>query len=206
MEKSAALAKLALANPAIAEEVQYVLTEVVGKLRADALSQSGDYDAARRVVEPLHRAGRLSEDDVYRFAKTRKFEETVVALALLSGVPVDVVETAMLGQQADMALILAKAAGLSWTTAKFVLMLRTSGRGVSAHELEQALVSYEKLATETAHRAVRVYQRGQLYMSEGQDPYHFLAPDLKRATLPQMMDYLSTNSYTSFRVVLELPD
>ena len=65
----------------------------------------------------------------------------------------------MLGQQADMALILAKAAGLSWTTAKFVLMLRTSGRGVSAHELEQALVSYEKLATETAHRAVRVYQR-----------------------------------------------
>ena len=35
----------------------------------------------------------------------------------------------------------------------------SSGRGVSAHELEQALASYERLTGDTAHRAVRVLQR-----------------------------------------------
>ena len=83
----------------------------------------------------------------------------MVALAFLCGVPIDVVETAMLEEQADMVLILAKAAGLSWTTAKFVVLLRAAHHGVSAHELEQALQNYERLSDETAHRAVRFYQR-----------------------------------------------
>jgi uncharacterized protein (DUF2336 family) len=151
--------KLAAANPAAAEEVQYVITEVVGKIRAEAVLQSGDYDTAMRNVEPLHRARTLAESHVYAFAKARQFEETVVALAFLGGVPIDVVETAMLDERADMTLILAKAAGLSWTTAKFVVLLRASGHGVSAHELEQALQDYERLADETAQRAVRFYQR-----------------------------------------------
>ena len=151
--------KLAAANPAAAEEVQYVVSEVVGKIRAEAVMQSGEYDVALRVVEPLHRAGRLSEAHVYGFAKARQFEQGVVALAFLCGVPIDVVETAMLEEQADMVLILAKAAGLSWTTAKFVVLLRAAHHGVSAHELEQALQNYERLSDETAHRAVRFYQR-----------------------------------------------
>ena len=135
--------------------MRYVVTEVVGKLRADAVTQFGDYVAAKSVVDPLHRAGRLGENEVYAFAKGRKFGETVVALALLSGVPIDVAETVVLDEQPDMTLILVKAAGLSWTTAKFVLLLRA----VSAHDLEQALSSFEKLTTATAQRAVRVYQR-----------------------------------------------
>jgi uncharacterized protein (DUF2336 family) len=152
-------AKLAAANPAAAEEVQYVVTEVVGRIRADAVSQSGDYVAAKQKVEPLHLAGTLGEGDVYGFAKARQFEETVAALALMCGVPIDVVETAMLAEQPDTTLILAKAAGLSWTTAKFILLLRPGGHSVSAHELEDALNSYERLTAETAHLAVRFYQR-----------------------------------------------
>ncbi len=151
--------KLAAANPAGADEVQYVLTEVVGRIRAEAISQSGDYVAAKAALEQLHQAGQLGENDVYGFAKSRRFEDTVVGLSLLCGVPIDVVETAMLSEQPDLALILAKASGLSWTTAKFVLLLRPSGHGVSAHELEQALVGFERLTTDTAHQAVRAYQR-----------------------------------------------
>jgi uncharacterized protein (DUF2336 family) len=151
--------KLATANPAAAEEIQYVVTEVVGKIRADAVTQSGEYVAAWRKIEALHRAGTLSERDVYESAKTRRFEETVAALALMCGVPIDVAETAMLDEQPDTTLILAKAAGLSWTTVKFVLLLRAGGHSVSAHELEDALKSFEQLSDETAHLAVRFYQR-----------------------------------------------
>jgi uncharacterized protein (DUF2336 family) len=150
--------KLAAANPGAAEEVQYVVTEVVGKIRAEAVTQSGEYIAARQKIDALHRAGTLSERDVYEFAKARRFEETVAALAFMCGVPIDVAETAMLDEPPDTTLILAKAAGLSWTTVKFVLLLRAGG-SVSAHELEDALNSYEQLSDETAHLAVRFYQR-----------------------------------------------
>jgi uncharacterized protein (DUF2336 family) len=151
-------AKLAAANPGAAEEVQYVVTEVVGKIRAEAVTQSGDYVDARAKIEALHRAGTLDEANVYESAKARRFEETVAALAFMCGVPIDVAETAMLDEQPDTMLILAKAAGLSWTTVKFVLLLRSGGHSVSAHELEDALKTYEQLSEETAHLAVRFYQ------------------------------------------------
>jgi uncharacterized protein (DUF2336 family) len=151
-------AKLAAANPGAAEEVQYVVTEVVGKIRAEAVTQSGDYVDARAKIEALHRAGTLNEANVYESAKARRFEETVAALAFMCAVPIDVAETAMLDEQPDTMLILAKAAGLSWTTVKFVLLLRSGGHSVSAHELEDALKTYEQLSEETAHLAVRFYQ------------------------------------------------
>jgi uncharacterized protein (DUF2336 family) len=152
-------AKLAAANPAAAEEIRSVVTEVVGKIHADAVSQSDDYSAARRKLEALQRTGTLSETFVYDAAKTRRFEETVVALALMSGVPIEAAETAMLDEGPDTTLILAKAAGLSWTTVKFVLLLRAGGHSVSAHELEAALKSYEQLSEESARLAVGFYQR-----------------------------------------------
>jgi uncharacterized protein (DUF2336 family) len=151
--------KLAAANPAAEEEIRSVITEVVGKLRADAVTQSGDYMAARRKLEALQRAGTLIEATIYESAKARRFEETVAALALMCGVPIEVAETALLDDAPDTTLILAKAAGLSWTTVKFVLLLRTGGHGVSARELEDALKSYEQLSDESAHLAVRFYQR-----------------------------------------------
>ena len=152
-------AKLAAANPGAVEEIQSVITEVVGKIRADAVIQSGDYMAARRKLEALQRAGSLSEATIYECAKARRFEETVAALALMCGVPIEVAETALFDDAPDTTLILAKAAGLSWTTVKFVLLLRTGGHGVSARELEDALKSYEELSDESAQLAVRFYQR-----------------------------------------------
>jgi hypothetical protein len=65
----------------------------------------------------------------------------------------------MLDDAPDTTLILAKAAGLSWTTVKFVLLLRAGGHSVSAHELEAALNSYEQLSDESAQLAVGFYQR-----------------------------------------------
>ena len=105
------------------------------------------------------RTGTLSETVIYDSAKSRRFEETVVALALMSGVPIEAAETAMLDDAPDTTLILAKAAGLSWTTVKFVLLLRAGGHSVSAHELEAGLKSYEQLSDESAQLAVGFYQR-----------------------------------------------
>jgi hypothetical protein len=98
---------------------------------------------------------------VHSFAKSEKFEETAVALALLSGLPIEAVEQALLDERPDMVLILAKAMGYSWATAKLVLLLRTGGLGAAQHDLDLALQSFDRLQVSTAQRAVRFYQSRQ---------------------------------------------
>ncbi|HXW27296.1 MAG TPA: DUF2336 domain-containing protein [Xanthobacteraceae bacterium] len=150
--------KLMAANPQAAEHIRHVVADIEGKMKA---AQGRDYTAARARVEALHQAGKLGESEVHSFAKSGKFEETAVALALLCGLPVDAVEQAMLDERPDMLLILAKAIGYCWATAKLLLLLRMGGRGASQHDLELALHSFDRLQVSTAQRAVRFYQTRQ---------------------------------------------
>ncbi len=150
--------RLAAAIPDATAEIQHVLAEVVGRIRAESVTASTDYSAAKRSVDALFRTGNFGEDDVYALAKLGKFEETTVALSLLCALPVDVIETAMLDNRPDMILILSKCAGLSWTTVKAILLLRAAGHGVSPHDLDLALKSFDRLHPEIAQRVVRFYQ------------------------------------------------
>ena len=56
-----------------------------------------------------------------RFCSDGKYEETVVALAALAKVPINVADRLMGGERPDPVLILCKAAGLSWPTVKAVI-------------------------------------------------------------------------------------
>jgi uncharacterized protein (DUF2336 family) len=150
--------KLAAAIPDATADIHHVLAQVVGRIRAESVTASTDYSAARQSVDNLFRTGNFGEDDVYALAKLGKFEETTVAVALLCGLPIDVVETAMLDTRPDMILILGKFAGLSWTCVKAILLLRASGRGVSTHDLDLALKSFDRLQPDIAQRVVRFYQ------------------------------------------------
>jgi len=150
--------KLVAANPHAADHIRYVVAHIEGKLN-DA--QARDYKASRSRVEALHRAGKLGESEIHSFAKSEKFEETAVALSLLCSLPIEAVEQALLDERPDMVLILAKAMGYSWATAKLMLLLRTAGRGASQNDLELALQSFDRLQVSTAQRAVRFYQSRQ---------------------------------------------
>ncbi len=77
-----------------------------------------DYGAAQRVVLSLDRAGRLNETALAAFCAENKFEETVVALATLAKVPVNVVDRLLGGDRPDPVLILCRAIGLNWPTVK----------------------------------------------------------------------------------------
>ena len=71
------------------------------------------------IVLRLHQAGKLDEAAAASNSPTTgKFEETVAALSLLCGVPIDVVDRLMSGERPDPILILCKAAGFSWPTAR----------------------------------------------------------------------------------------
>jgi uncharacterized protein (DUF2336 family) len=155
---AAVRSRLAAENPDAGAAVESVLTEVVGGIRSETRKVSPDYATARARLQALHAAGKLTEAEVHGYARERKFEETAIALSLLCGMEIDVVERALLDPGHDIALILARLAGFSSTTAKAILLLKQAGRGMSAQDLDQALSSYGRLQVETARRVLGFYR------------------------------------------------
>ena len=151
-------ARLAAENPAAAEAVEGVLSEVVGGIRTETRKISSHYVQAVAEVEKCRKAGRLGEAEIYKFARESRFEEVAVALSMLVAVELDAVERALQDRGHEIALILAKLAGFSSTTAKAILLLKTASRGISAQDLDNALRTYEKLQVDTARRVLGFYR------------------------------------------------
>jgi uncharacterized protein (DUF2336 family) len=150
--------RLSSENPGAAAAVEGVLTEVVGGIRSETRKISSQYATAAAEVGKLKQDGNLGESEVYKFARENRFEEAAVSLSMLCGVELDAVERALQDRGHEIALILAKLAGFSSTTAKAILLLKTADRGISAQDLDNALRTYEKLQLETARRVLGFYR------------------------------------------------
>lgn len=147
---------LASARP----ELKAELGRILQKVSAEVAARIGprDYRAAQRVVLGMHRAGFLNEAALAAFAAEGKYQETIVALAALSTVPINVAERLMAGERPDTVLILCKAAGIGWPTVKSVIMLRTDGKVPSPQVIDSALADYGRLSASTAQRVVRFWR------------------------------------------------
>jgi len=150
--------RLAAENPQASSAIEGVVAEVVGGIRHEARNASPDFAAARAAVERQNRIHRLGEEEIYQYARDRKFEETAIALSILCDTPIDVVERALLDPGAEIVLILAKVAGLSSTTTKAILLLRAADRGMSAKDLDMALASFNRLQPDTARRVLGFFR------------------------------------------------
>jgi uncharacterized protein (DUF2336 family) len=160
--------KLATAHPEYSREIQHVVAEAASGIQAKAATESRNYLAARAHVESLHAAGRLAEADIEAFARAGKFEETTVALAILCPLPIDAVERAMVQERPETILIIAKAIGLSWPTAKAILLLRAGKGGMSPHALDQCMADFARLKRETAKQVIAFqHKRHQAGSSTG---------------------------------------
>jgi hypothetical protein len=67
------------------------------------------------------------------------------------------VERGLLDENPDILLILARAANCSRLTAKALLLMRAADRGMSAHDIEAALTSFDRISTATAKRVINYY-------------------------------------------------
>lgn len=161
----AVFAKLAASNPAAVVEVKKVLAGLTGQQVAAEPKDKAkskpkrDYRAAEAQFKIIQGSGKPVDPVVHAFAASGKFEETVAALAALCHAPGELVEKVMDDRRTDndLALILAKAAGLSWPTARQVCILRRGPSGLSPHDLEAARRSFERLQPVIAQRVVRFY-------------------------------------------------
>ena len=122
------------------------------------MSEVRDFTAAKRLVALLKEKGELNEATMLGFAKQRKYEETVAALAVLSQSTIEVIRPLMQSLRDDGVLIPCKAAGLSWETVHAVLDSRFATGRMAPHELAKAQGQYAKLRTENARRLLRFWQ------------------------------------------------
>ena len=150
---------LEAAHPQNASEVQNVVADIATSIQAKAAAASRNYVAALAYVAGLRASGLLDESHVEESARAGKFEETAAALSLLGALPIEVVERAMVRDRLEAVLIIAKAIGLSWPTAKAVLLLCTGRQGLSASALEESRTTFNKLKRETAIKVIEFQQR-----------------------------------------------
>jgi uncharacterized protein (DUF2336 family) len=151
--------KLTASNPDAVYEVHKVLTDITGQDASAQPRQKRDYREAAAQFDMVRRSGAPVDPVVCEYAAKGQFEETVAALSALCQAPSKLIESVMNDSRAesDFALILAKAAGLSWATAKQICILRRKAFRYSPQSIEAARHSFDRLQTATAKRLVRFY-------------------------------------------------
>ncbi len=151
--------KLAASNPHAVHEVHRVLTDITGQDTTAQPKTQRDYREATAQFDAVRNSGAPVDPVVCEYAAKGKFEETVAALSALSNAPSKLVESVMNDSRAenDFALILAKAAGLSWPTTKQICILRRKAFRYSPQAIDAARHSFDRLQPATAQRLVRFY-------------------------------------------------
>jgi len=152
-----AKARLAAINPRAVREVENAIAHVTGALHAKFGPGSKSYYDAKREVSRMHRAGEINDRTICEFARLNRFEEVVSALSLLCDLPVDVVERALLDDDAEMIMILAKAAKMSWATTR-ALLSACHGAHISEQDAERALKNFSSISAATAQQVLTFYR------------------------------------------------
>jgi uncharacterized protein (DUF2336 family) len=148
---------LSRAPPHLFEEIRSTIAAVSAGVNRE-MSRVRDFAAAKRFVALLNDKGELNEAALFGFAKQRKYEETIAALAELSRSTIEVIRPLMQSLRDDGVLIPCKAAGLNWETAHAVLDSRFATGRMGPHELAKAQGQFAKLTTENARRLLRFWQ------------------------------------------------
>ena len=141
-------------------ETQAEFRRLLTKASRDIGTKSAppDHSGAQQAVDSLRQAGQLDEAALVDFAKQNRHEEAAAALSSLCAVPIEVVDRLMKGDRPDPVLILCKAAGWGWPTAKAIIAARNGGNGASSQALDSAYANFERLSPATAQRVMRFWQ------------------------------------------------
>ena len=152
-------AKLEAANPQAAGAIRDTIDDVATAIQQETRKTSNQYPTAMREAKRLFNVGPATEAQLHARAQAQEFERTVIALAKLGRFPIDLVERALVDKGEDIILILAKAAGCSWTTVKELLLMYVGERNFKSADLARTFERYKTLSTETARKVIDFYER-----------------------------------------------
>ena len=142
--------KANLLRDMVARASEEILTEV--------RKRSTEHAAARALVRGLDEAGKITAAQLKAFAADGKFDETAIALSMMSGLSVGLIERLLTQDRSEPIMIVAKAIGLSWSVTSQLLLLQAGSRVSSTDEIEQSQAKFDKLRTQTAKMAVQFHR------------------------------------------------
>jgi uncharacterized protein (DUF2336 family) len=150
--------RLEAANPQQAGEVPAAVREATRWARSAPSAISRETAIAHALVKSLYEDGRLDEHQVAAFADAGKFDETNAALA---SVPVSIAENMMIETRAEGVMILAKVAGMSWSTVRAIIHMRDDLSEMKPTDLQACKATYERLRPSTAQQVLRFHRMQQ---------------------------------------------
>jgi uncharacterized protein (DUF2336 family) len=151
--------RLETANPQQASEVPTAVKEATRRARSSVITKNTTI--AHALVKSLYEDGRLDEFQVAAFAQAGKFDEANASIAALANVPVAIAENMMIETRAEGVMILAKVAGLSWSTVRSIINMRDELSGGEPTDIAACKDTYERLRPSTAQQVLRFHRMQQ---------------------------------------------
>src|ERR1700736_3127115 len=102
--------------------IKQAMSEISGV--PEPVESRRDFAPAQRAILALHGAGDLNEAALLGFAKSHKYEESVAALAAMSGVKIATLDRLITGDRHDPILIVWKTMRQEWATVRAMILLR----------------------------------------------------------------------------------
>jgi hypothetical protein len=150
--------RLETERPEMMAQIQSSVTDVTGDLQSKFGPSSRTYFVAKRVVTTQYRQGNLNQDSISSYARQHRFDEVQIGLSLLSSLPVDVIERALMDRNREMLLVLCKALDFSWDTTMSLLFLGAKDHLITARELTDNEREFNRLKIETSRSILKFYQ------------------------------------------------
>jgi uncharacterized protein (DUF2336 family) len=147
-------------KPARQAAIKQAMSEISGV--PEPVESRRDFAPALRTILALRSAGELNEAALLGFAKAFKYEESIAALAAMSGVRIGTLDRLITGERYDPILIVGKVVGLEWATVRALILLRLGAHRVpSPTDIESARANFARLMPSTAQRVVNFWQTRQ---------------------------------------------
>lgn len=152
-------------DPCKAALVAETVAQVSSRIQVRTREASARHAAAQFRVRSLYEANELNESRLAEFANGTQFDETVIALSVISDLPISLVEHAFVSERQEQIIVLTKANEMSWETTKAILMLQDTVRG-SAQKRDMSFETFTRLKVETAKKAVGFYRLRERAMTQ----------------------------------------
>jgi hypothetical protein len=150
--------RLASERPDMMTTIETSVSDVAGALQSKFGPSSRTHFVAKRVVTTQFREGNLNEENIAAYATSHRVDEVTIGLSLLTSLPTDVIERALMDQKRDLLLILTKALNLSWRTTMALLFLGAKDHRITIADLRDLEGEFGALNVETSRSVLEFYQ------------------------------------------------
>jgi uncharacterized protein (DUF2336 family) len=146
-------------------DLDSLVDESAANLDLDGVKKSNDE------LKELAKNHQLTEDDVVNLAKSRKLNETVHALSVLTGLDDRMISHCLLKAEIAALGIVCKANNFKSTTFLTLIQTRSGNDGLAARDVAKAMREYDGLSVSNAKRTLRFLKvRANVKLDEGKAP------------------------------------